>query len=147
MSTVRPIPMPIAFVCPIRVKFDVPTDRPGDLEAWLCPFCWHPHFVTGRRGMTVIDAPCCGRPIRLLEGGEITVKARLLRGSDQMPELQKALAKELAVAAMLAARHTKLQCGEEHTVSRVAPRTITRSSWPSSRVSCISWPASSFSSS
>jgi hypothetical protein len=95
--------LPLAFISAIRAKYDAPTDRPGDLEAYLCCYCWHPHLVTGRRGAKVLGAQCCGRSVRLVEAGEITIKARLLRGADDMPELQRVLAKKLAVAAMMAA--------------------------------------------
>jgi hypothetical protein len=96
--------MPTAFICSIRAKYDAEMDRPNDLEAFNCPHCFHPHLVTNRRGAKVMDAPCCGRPVRLVEAAEITVRARLLKGRDDMPELQRALAGKLAVAAMEAAQ-------------------------------------------
>ena len=100
MTSLRPIQMPTAFISPVRAKFDAETDRPADLEAFTCCHCFHAHLVTGRRLAKVLDTPCCGRPIRLVEAGEITVRARLLRGSDDMPELQRSLVRKLAVASL-----------------------------------------------
>ena len=105
MTSQRPIPMPTAFVCPIRTKYNEPTDRPGDLEGAICPVCWKPSLLTGRKGATVTRL-ACGHVVIALEAGEVTIKARLLRGADDMPELLEALARKLAVAAMIAARAT-----------------------------------------
>ena len=37
MNSLRQSMMPTAFVCPVRTRYDAKTDRPADLEAYLCP--------------------------------------------------------------------------------------------------------------
>ena len=105
MFNPRPIPVSTAYVCPIRAKYDEPTDRPGDLEGTICPVCWQPALLTDRKGATATRL-ACGHVVLALEAGEVTIKARLLRGSDDMPELQRALARKLVIAAMEAAQTT-----------------------------------------
>ena len=78
--------MTTAFVCPIRAKYDEPTDRPGDLEGTICPVCWTPFLLTGRKGATVTRL-ACGHVVLALEAGEVTIKARLLRGACRYSQL------------------------------------------------------------
>ena len=61
MSRLQPIPMPTAFISPVRARYDEETNRPADLEGYPCPTCFHPHLVTGPRGVPGDRRPMLGQ--------------------------------------------------------------------------------------
>ena len=81
-----------------------------------------------RRSVTVAQRPCGGRLVRLIEAGEIMIKAKLMRGSDDMPELQLALAGKivsggsatLGVEGPHMLRHTRNAVNNPGLAARIA---------------------------